>query len=82
MIDWAALAQVAVATIGATILVVAIFAMASTAMSQAHEDERRVVRGRRGNVLALRTVGYAGFGLAALFALYGIYLIVPYFHGS
>lgn len=80
MIDWTALMQVAIATIGGTILVVAVFAMATSAMSQAHDDERASGEGR-GNAVALRTVGYAGFVLAALFALYGIYLIVPYLHG-
>ncbi len=81
MIDWTALMQVAIATVGATILVVAVFAMASSAMSLAHR-EGRAKGGRRGNALALRTIGYAGFGLAGLFALYGIYLIVPYLHGT
>lgn len=75
-IDWTALVQVCIATVAGTVLVVGVFAMSSSALSQARAEAADA--GHRAG--ALRAVGYAGLVLAGLFVLYGLYLLVPYFH--
>lgn len=74
-IDWAALAQVSVATVAGTLLVVGVFAMAASARSQADEPSTPA-----GHGVALRTVGWVGLALAAAFVLYGLYLMIPQLH--
>jgi predicted permease len=68
MIDWSAFVVVALVSIGSAAALVALFAVGLRLLA--------VDRQRRG----IRAAAYACFVLAALGALYGIYLIVPALH--
>jgi hypothetical protein len=84
-INWGALLLVACATVVAAIAIVGLFALGVAALTAGtqnataaagHGDE--VTTHRK---LSLLTVaGYGCIGTAGLFALYGLYLIIPQFH--
>ena len=81
-IDWGALALVACATVVAAIAIVGLFSLGVAALTAGSD---RVGRGEitapSGPRLSLLTVsGFACLGTAGLFALYGLYLIIPQFH--
>jgi hypothetical protein len=68
VIDWGSFVLVAVVSIGSAALLVALFASGLRLLAV---DASRV---------APRILAYACFVLAALGALYGIYLIIPALH--
>lgn len=68
MIDWGAFIVVAVVSIGSAAAIVALFACGLRLLA---------VEPRRG---AMSALAYACFAVAALGALYGVYLIIPSLH--
>ncbi|MGA1837383.1 hypothetical protein VD659_10670 [Herbiconiux sp. 11R-BC] len=76
-IDWGAFLVVAVASIVSTAVVVSLYSFGLRFHGLTHPDARtgRPVRPRYASVLA-----YACFALSAAAVLFGIYLIVPFFH--
>jgi hypothetical protein len=74
-IDWSALGEVAVASIGVAVSVVVIFTLGVLALSR---RETETDHGGDGT-LAL-TGAVLCFAACAAVVLYGIYLIVPQFH--
>ena len=68
MIDWTAFILVAVVSIGSAALLVSLFAVGLRLLAV---DSRR---------FAIRATAYLCFVLAALGALYGVYLIIPSLH--
>ena len=74
-VDWSSLVLVAVTTVVAAVSIVGIFALGVAALTHAQVRDG----GGQSSGLA-RIAGFACIGVAALIALYGIYLIVPAFH--
>ncbi|WP_329129770.1 hypothetical protein OG552_04480 [Streptomyces sp. NBC_01476] len=74
-IDWGSLGEVAVVSIGATIGVVAVFALGVRALA-----ERDTVRSEGGNGTFAQVSAGACFAVCAAAVLYGLYLIIPQFH--
>jgi len=74
-IDWKALLDVAVVTVFATVVVVSLIATAATLLNVGH------ARVEAGQTPGLRMVGgYALFGVVGLIVLFGLWLVIPYFH--
>ena len=84
-INWSNLLLVAVTSIGAALVVVALFSVGVRLLTNARHAE---VKAKKGDAPAARieavsrTVSYIAFSLCASALLYGIYLIVPAFHLS
>lgn len=74
-IDWGALGEVAVVSIGVSVGVVVIFALGIVALSQ-----REIETGRGATGAAALTGALLCFAACAAVVLYGIYLIVPQLH--
>jgi len=74
-IDWAALGIVAIVSIVATLVFVALLSGGIRYISQA-----TVAANQSHSSVGVRTVGYAFIGLAGLVVLFGIWLIVPQLH--
>jgi hypothetical protein len=74
-IDWAALGIVAVVSISATVVFVALLAAGIRLVSAA-----RVKANQGGSGTAILSAGYALVALAGLLVLFCLYLIVPQFH--
>jgi hypothetical protein len=70
MIDWGAFIIVAVVSIASAAAIVSVYAVGLRLLA---------AEPRRGGVTA---GAYACFVVAALGALYGIYLVIPSFHGG
>jgi hypothetical protein len=83
MINWQSFLVVALASIGFTTLVVSLF---SFGMRLLTNSKHALLAAKKGKVSAVRSEALNRFGAYALFAvcavalIYGIYLIVPYFH--
>jgi hypothetical protein len=73
-VDWAALSQVAVVSVIASVLFIVLLAGGIRYLSAA---KIRTNQGRSGTVQL--TAGYGLVGLAGLLVIYGIYLIMPAF---
>lgn len=74
-IDWAALGQVAVISIGVAVTVIVIFSLGILALSHRDTDIER------GNTATLALTGaLLCFTACAATVLYGIYLIIPELH--
>ncbi|GAA3816975.1 hypothetical protein [Streptomyces chiangmaiensis] len=75
-LDWTALGEVTVVSIGVTVAVVVVFALGVLGLAQVED-----ARGRDGgtHTLGLAQAGLCFLACAAVVA-YGIYLIVPQFH--
>lgn len=71
-IDVAALGLVAVATVIAAVTLVTTVSLGARMLAVG--DDRTAVSMPR------RIAGWALFALAGLFILYGLYLVIPYFH--
>ena len=85
IINWGALALVACATVVAAISIVGLFSLGVAALTaganKAAAGGDATVPTRTNSKLNLLTVaGFACLGTAGLFALYGLYLIIPQFH--
>ena len=74
-IDWAALGIVAIVSIVATLIFVALLSGGVRYVSQA-----TVATNQGQRAAGVRTVGYALIGLSGLVVLFGLWLIVPQFH--
>ncbi len=71
-IDWAALGQVGIVTIFASAVIAALMSLANWCFSTVGEgDQPPMIR---------QVAGYALLGLIGLFVLFGLYLMIPYFH--
>lgn len=84
-IKWDNLFLVAGSSIGAALLVVALFAVGVRLLTDARLAEAKAKKGdsKAARVEALsRTVSYIAFSLCGSALIYGIYLIVPAFHLS
>jgi len=80
-INWGALALVACATVVAAIAIVGLFALGVAALTAGSDRVGGKTTTPSGSRLNLLTVaGFACLGTAGLFALYGLYLIIPQFH--
>ena len=85
IINWGALALVACATVVAAISIVGLFSLGVAALT-AGADQTAAATGRaaaattRTRLNLLTVAGFACVGTAGLFALYGLYLIIPQFH--
>ncbi len=83
MINWQSFLLVALASIGFTTLVVLLF---SFGMRLLTNSKHALLSAKKGKASAIRSEALNRFGAYGLFALcafaliYGIYLIVPYFH--
>ncbi|MEY3889494.1 MAG: hypothetical protein RLZZ90_445 [Actinomycetota bacterium] len=83
MINWQSFLLVALASIGFTTLVVSLF---SFGMRLLTNSKHALLSAKKGKASAIRSEALNRFGAYGLFALcafaliYGIYLIVPYFH--
>jgi threonine/homoserine/homoserine lactone efflux protein len=74
-IDWQSLLVVAIVSIVSTVIFVALLSAGIRYVSLA------VVRAnQRQSPVAARVAGVSFLGLAALLVLFGLYLIVPFFH--
>jgi hypothetical protein len=74
-IDWSALGEVAVVSIGVAVGVVVIFTLGVLALSH-----RETGTGRDGNGAIALTSAMLCFAACSAIVLYGIYLIVPALH--
>jgi hypothetical protein len=70
VIDWGSFIVVALVSIGSAAAIVALFALGLRLLAV------------DGSGAGIRIGAYACFAVSALAALYGVYLIVPYFHGG
>ena len=70
-VNWMALLQVAIVTIGATVAISALMSGANWAFTPVGEAE--TVTGSR------RAVGFVLLGLTVLLVIFGLYLMIPYF---
>ncbi|WP_257478267.1 hypothetical protein [Acidipropionibacterium jensenii] len=74
-IDWISLAQVAIVTVLASIAIVGVVSGGAVAL-----DKARVRHEGGDGATSLIMVGWAAIGFAGLVVLYGLYLLIPYFH--
>jgi hypothetical protein len=70
MIEWGSFALVAAVSIGSAAALVALFALGLRLLAV---DDRGA---------GVRIGAYSCFVLSALGALYGVYLVIPYFHAG
>lgn len=82
MINWNSLFLVAAVAIGATVSVVAVFSLGMRFLTDARHirGEGKKKDAAKTSEILYRTGAYAMFTLCSMALLYGIYLIVPYFH--
>ncbi len=71
-IDWAALGQVAVVTIVASAGIAALMSLANWFFSPVGEAEQPTT--------ARKVLGWIMIGVIGLVVLFGLYLMIPYFH--
>ena len=82
-IKWDALIQVFIAAVGFTVLIVGAFAVGIRLLTNAQHAVPGARKGKSKDVqreVVYRVLSYAAFSVTACALLYGIYLIVPYFH--
>jgi len=71
-IDWMALLQVAGVTIAATVVISALMSLSNWCFTPAEgSDQPTLIR---------KTFGIALLGVMGLLVLFGLYLMIPYFH--
>lgn len=75
-IDWTSLGLVSVVTVVATVLIVSVVSGGALMLDRAHA---RAEAGSDGAV-GLVALGWTAIGVAGLIVLYGLYLLIPYFH--
>ncbi len=84
-INWSNFLLVAAASIGASALIVSVFSLGMRALSNAEFVSESAKKGDLASLRkesASRAAAYALFAISAAAVVYGIYLIVPYFHLS
>ncbi len=74
-IDWISLAQVAVVTVVAAIAIVGVVSGGALML-----DRAKVRQSGGDGAASLVMIGWGMIGLAGLVVLYGLYLLIPYFH--
>lgn len=82
-IDWNSFFLVFAASLGFSVVIVLTFALGVRLYTNAEVQRRQSKKGDQTAAVAElwnRTVSYALFALSSSALLYGIYLIVPYFH--
>ena len=75
-IDWVSLGLVAIVTIAATVLIVSIVSGGALMLDRAHARSEAGKDGAAGLIV----LGWSAIGVAGLIVLYGLYLLIPYFH--
>lgn len=79
-IDWAALGIVAVISVVATVVFMALLAGGIRLVAAGLAPTGARSNGQRPGSTGIRTAGYSLLGLAGLLVLFGIYLILPFPH--
>lgn len=82
MINWNSLLLVASVAIGATVLIVSVFSLGVRLLTNARNivENSKKKAGTSPVEVISRALAYACFTVCAGAVLYGIYLIVPYWH--
>ena len=75
-IDWTSLGLVSVVTVVATVLIVSVVTGGALMLDRAHARAEAGSDGAAGLV----ALGWTAIGVAGLIVLYGLYLLIPYFH--
>jgi len=75
-IDWTSLGLVAIVTLAATVLIGSVVAGGALMRDRAHARTEAGSDGAAGLV----ALGWTAIGVAGLIVLYGLYLLIPYFH--
>ncbi|MFG3102762.1 hypothetical protein ACGFZL_19895 [Streptomyces sp. NPDC048182] len=74
-LDWTALGSVALVGVGATVALVVVFTLGVTLLAGPARDPEE-------HHTATRTAAVLCFTACVVAALYGLYLVVPQFHGG
>ncbi|MCI1748904.1 MAG: hypothetical protein LKI24_12935 [Acidipropionibacterium sp.] len=74
-IDWISLAKVAIVTVIVAVAIVAIVSGGAHALDKAHARQAA-----GDGAASMVMIGWSAIGLAGLAVLYGLYLLIPYFH--
>ena len=84
MINWSSLILVASVAIGASVGLVTVFSLGMRLLTNAPniQDNTKKKQGVQPAEVVNRIAAYLMFTICASAVLYGIYLIVPYFHLS
>ncbi len=84
MINWSSLILVASVAIGASVGLVTVFSLGMRLLTNARniQDNTKKKQGVQPAEVVNRIAAYLMFTICASAVLYGIYLIVPYFHLS
>ena len=84
MINWSSLILVATVAIGASVGLVTVFSLGMRLLTNARniQDNTKKKQGVQPAEVVNRIAAYLMFTICASAVLYGIYLIVPYFHLS
>lgn len=82
MINWSSLILVASVAIGATVGLVSVFSLGMRLLTNARniQDNTKKKQGAKPAEVVNRIAAYLMFAICTSAVLYGIYLIVPYFH--
>ena len=83
MINWGSFLLVALASIAFTTIVVSLFSLATRLFTNARHSLPAARKGKASAVRSERVNRFGAYGLFAVCAfalIYGLYLIVPYFH--
>jgi hypothetical protein len=82
MINWSSLILVASVAIGASVGLVTVFSLGMRLLTNARniQDNTKKKQGVQPAEVVNRIAAYLMFTICASAVLYGIYLIVPYFH--
>ena len=82
MINWSSLILVASVAIGASVGLVTVFSLGVRLLTNARniQDNTKKKAGVKPAEVVNRVAAYLMFTICASAVLYGIYLIVPYFH--
>ena len=75
-IDWASLGLVSIVTVATTVLIVSVVAGGALMLDRAHARTEAGGDGAAGLV----ALGWTAIVIAGLIVLYGLYLLIPYFH--
>lgn len=82
MINWSSLILVASVAIGATVGLVTVFSLGMRLLTNARniQENTKKKQGVKSAEVVNRVAAYLMFTICASAVIYGIYLIVPYFH--
>ena len=82
MINWSSLILVAAVAIGASVGLVTVFSLGMRLLTNARniQENTKKKQGVKSAEVVNRVAAYLMFTICASAVIYGIYLIVPYFH--